>query len=224
MKNAELSFVEWGSDVHVPPNNIENTRRIAEMQAEYGVKCSSYGTYFKIGVNPIEELLDCINTAKILGTNVLRLWCGNKNSEKYTEEEKQKLFEECKRLSHIAEQQRSILCMECHSGTFTNTPESALELMQSVNSEHFKMYWQPNQYRTEQENIESAEYLAPHTVNIHVFNWKGKNKLPLCEAVGIWQQYLAQFNREHTLLLEFMPDDRIESLKTESKVLKELAE
>ena len=92
MKNAGLIYIEWGSDVHAPQKDIEKLTNIANLQKEYNIKCSSYGTYFRIGVTPTEELQEYINAAKILGTNVLRLWCGNKNSQDYSAEEKTALF------------------------------------------------------------------------------------------------------------------------------------
>lgn len=82
MKTAGLEVIEWGSDVHCPP---EKAKEIVLLQNQYGIKCCSYGTYFKIGVTPIEELNKYLVAAKTLGTNVLRLWCGDKNSEDYAE-------------------------------------------------------------------------------------------------------------------------------------------
>lgn len=220
MKAARLTVIEWGSDVHCPPEKAEE---IAELQKQFGIECSSYGTYFKIGVTPIEELNKYIVAAKTLGTNVLRLWCGDKNSEDYTETERQELFGQCKALAKVAEDQNATLCMECHNKTYTNRKESALELMQVVNSNHFRMYWQPNQYRSEQENLMYAKLLSAYTVNIHVFNWKGEEKHPLRDALDIWEKYLDCFSGDKNLLLEFMPDGKTESLKPEAEALKELA-
>lgn len=219
MKTAGLEVIEWGSDVHCPP---EKAKGIAELQNQYGIKCCSYGTYFKIGVTPIEELNKYLVTAKTLGTNVLRLWCGDKNSEDYTENEKRKLFAACKAAAEIAKAEDVTICMECHNNTYTNRKESALELMQAVNSPHFRMYWQPNQFRSEEENILYANLLSPYTVNIHVFNWNKKEKYPLRFAKDIWKNYLSFFDKSKNLLLEFMPDDRIETLKTEAEALKEI--
>ena len=113
--------------------------------------------------------------------------------------------------------------MECHNWTYTNTRESALELMRAVASPAFCMYWQPNQFRSENENIEYAAALADYTEHINVFNWKGEEKFPLKCAQSIWQKYLAQFEGDRALLLEFMPDDNIESLETEAAALLEIA-
>ena len=221
MRECALSCIEWGSDVHVPPEKAEE---IAVLQQEYGITCCSYGTYFRLGVTPMEELPAYIAAAKILGTDILRLWCGNKNSEDYTDEERTAFFSDCKAAAEIAGKNGVVLCMECHNKTYTNTKESAYELMQAVNSEHFRMYWQPNQFKTEAENIAYAKLLAPYTVHLHVFNWKGKEKYPLCEAIDIWKEYLSCFEGDRNLLLEFMPDGQITSLKKETAALKEITE
>ena len=220
MKDAKLSVIEWGSDVHCPP---EKAKEIAKLQKQYDVKCCSYGTYFRLGVTPICELEEYINAAKTLGANVLRLWCGDKNSQDYSTEQKELLFSECKAAAKIAEKHNVVLCMECHNGTYTNIKESAIELMKSVDSKHFRMYWQPNQFKNEEENIAYAKQISDRTVNIHVFNWKGKEKHPLKDATDIWRTYLSCFDNSQNLLLEFMPDDKIESLKQEAQALKEIA-
>ena len=219
MQACGLSCIEWGSDVHCPP---ESATDIAALQKKYGIRCCAYGTYFRLGVTPTEELPGYIAAAKELGTNILRLWCGNKNSEDYTEKEKAELLRLCAEASAVAEESGVILCMECHNNTYTNAKEAALELMQAVDSKAFRMYWQPNQYRTEQENMAYARLLAPYTVHLHVFNWQGKEKYPLGEATEIWRNYLACFAGEHALLLEFMPDGKLETLATEAAALKEI--
>lgn len=219
MKSAGLTHIEWGSDVHCPPQKADD---VATLTNKYGIICSSYGTYFKIGVTPTEDIYDYINAAKTLGTSILRLWCGNKNSQDYSQSEKQELFSECKRLEKIARANGVILCMECHNKTYTNSIQSALELMKEINSPHFQMYWQPNQFKSEKENLEYASEIAKYTHVIHVFNWEGNEKYPLCDAVGLWKKYLEKFDKSQPLLLEFMPDGNIESLKTEADALKEI--
>lgn len=221
MQSCGLSTIEWGSDIHAP---VEAAAEIAALQAQYGITCCSYGTYFRLGVTDLAELPGYIAAAKTLQTRILRLWCGDKNSQDYTPEEAAALFAECKKAAAMAAEQDVILCMECHNKTYTNTKESALELMEAVNSAHFRMYWQPNQNRTEAENLAYAKLLAPYTYHIHVFNWKGKEKYPLLEAKDIWQEYLSCFEGERHLLLEFMPDGMLETLPRETAALKEIAE
>lgn len=221
-KKAGLECIEWGSDVHAPYNDTEKLNSIAALQKEHGIYCSSYGTYFRLGVSEIEELPQYITAAKTLGTDILRLWCGDKAYAEYTEEEKKLLFAECKKSAEIAESKNVTLCMECHNHTFTDEIEAALELMKAVDSPYFRMYWQPNQFKTVQQNMNYAENISEYTRHIHVFNWSDDERYPLEESIEIWQKYLDKFKGERALLLEFMPDDDINSLSREANSLRKI--
>lgn len=220
MKKAELTLVEWGSDVHAPWGDAARIGEIVDLQKQYGVTCSSYGTYFRLGETPLEELEDYITAAKRLGTRILRLWCGRRSGADMTDEEKRALVEICVQAATIAARHDVCLCMECHIKTFTEHPEDALWLMQQVDSPHFQMYWQPNQYRTVEENCRSAQMLAPYTKVIHVFHWREKNKYPLADAIEEWARYLSFFDGTQALLLEFMPNGTLEELTREADALR----
>ncbi len=220
-KNAGLSCIEWGSDVHAPCDSTESLKKIADLQKKAGLFCCSYGTYFRLGLTAIDELQKYIDAAKILGTDILRLWCGTKSSLEYTQEEENALFSICREAALIAEKNGVTLCMECHNGTYTDTKEGAIKLMKAVSSPAFRMYWQPNQFTSAEENKQYARLLAPFTRHIHVFNWTEKERFPLGDAVSLWEEYLSYFS-DNTLLLEFMPDDDINSLKTEAEALRRL--
>ena len=222
-KNAGLSCIEWGSDVHTPCNDIARLYKIADLQKKSGLFCCSYGTYFRLGKNDIAGLSDYIAAAKILGTDILRLWCGTKSSLDYTDDEANELFRQCREAALIAEKNGVTLCLECHNGTYTDTKEGAIRLMKEVNSPALRMYWQPNQFVTEDENKRYARLIAPFTRHIHVFNWTETERFPLGDAVSLWKEYLAHFDG-NTLLLEFMPDDDINSLKAEADALRRIAQ
>lgn len=224
VKKADLSCIEWGSDVHAPCDNTANLNKIALLQKENGIFCCSYGTYFRLGSDNTDDLIKYIEAAKILGTDILRLWCGNKATTQYTADEEKVLFNECRKAAVIAENNGVILCMECHNGTYTHCKEGAIKLMKEINSPAFRMYWQPNQFTSEEENKNYARLLSSFTKTIHVFNWTEKERFPLSQAEFLWKEYLSYFNGSQTLLLEFMPDDDISSLIAEAKALKEIAE
>lgn len=216
---ANLTLIEWGSDVHAPCDDIERLQEIARLQAQYGIACSSYGTYFRIGKDTPETLDAYIQGARILGTDILRLWCGTKGSADYTPQEQEQLFTQCWLLADKAQAAGVTLCMECHGGTMTDRADSAYALMQAVNAPSFQMYYQPSQYRTVEENVAYARLLSPYVRHIHTFNWDGDLRFPLREGLEPWKRYLDCFRGDHTLLLEFMPDDRIESLPEEANAL-----
>ena len=73
-KAAKLSCVEWGSDVHAPCTDEAALDHILRLQSRSGIVCSSYGTYFRLGQTPLQELPAYIRAAKKLGTRILRLW------------------------------------------------------------------------------------------------------------------------------------------------------
>lgn len=223
-KSAGLSCIEWGSDVHAPCRDTEKLRQIAALQKEYGIVCSSYGTYFRLGQTPMEELTDYIAAAKLLGTNTLRLWCGVKSGADMTEEERDALLTDCRRAALIAEESGVTLCMECHHGTFTEIAEDSLALMQAVSSPHFRMYWQPFQWLESEENLPIAQSLASYVEAVHVFRWKGPKLTPwrfsLYEGIDEWRTYLKAIPAPRTLLLEFMPDDRLATLPAEAEALR----
>ena len=221
---AGLSVIEWGSDVHAPCNDTARLLEIASLQKEYGITCSSYGTYFRLGKTPLEELEDHIAAAKLLGTDILRLWCGTKSGAEMTGGEVEALLATCRAAARIAARHGVVLCMECHRKSFTERPEDAVWLMDAVSSPAFRMYWQPFQWQTVRENAQNAKCIAPYATHIHVFNWKGEDKLPLDGAVEEWREYLAAFSTPRTLLLEFMPNGGIEELTTEVVALKRITE
>lgn len=223
MRTAGLSCIEWGSDVHAPCRDTARLSVLAALQNEYGIECCSYGTYFRLGETPLAELTDYIAAAKCLGTDVLRLWCGRKSGADFTEDEKSALLEQCKEAASIAEANSVTLCMECHKKTFTERCEDAVWLMQAVGSPHFRMYWQPFQWLEPQENLQIAKALAPYAVHLHVFNWRGEEKLPLFDAADTWRDYLSAFSKPRTLLLEFMPDGKLETLCREADALRCIA-
>lgn len=219
VKKAGLDCVEWGSDVHAPCNDVYKINKIVGLQNKYGVYCSSYGTYFRLGRDDVNDLKKYIDIAKILGTDVLRIWCGVKSIDLYTEYEKADLYSDCIKAAKIAEENNVVLCMECHGASYTETVEGALELMNTVDSPNFRMYWQPNQYKTVEENIRYGKLIAPYCKRVHVFNWDGDVRLPLSNGKAVWKNYMEILQNTDTYLLEFMPDDKIESLKAETSAL-----
>ena len=218
-----LKYVEWGSDVHAPYTDGERLAQVAALQERYGVKCSSYGTYFRFGVTPMEELPGYIRAAKLLGTDILRLWAGNRSPEKYTEKERNELFDQCRQAAAMAEAAGVTLCMECHRNTYTETPEGALEMMQAVASPAFRMYWQPRQTESVETNIAYLRQLKSYVDHLHVFHWKGDARLPLADGAEEWKAYLNELSGDRTLLLEFMPDNQVESLPAEAAALRQIA-
>lgn len=222
MREAGLSYIEWGSDVHAPVGDLEKVRSIAALQAAAGVECCSYGTYFRLGENEPEEIRDYIAAAKLLGTNILRLWAGRKSHLNATAEERERLLADMRRVVEIAEEEGAVICLECHRNTYTEHLDGTLELLREIPSEHFKMYWQPNPDVSFAENLAYLRAISSRLSHLHVFHWSKEAHLPLADGVGEWNRYLEGLSGEHGALLEFMPDNLLTSLSREARALLEI--
>ncbi len=222
VRRTGLSCIEWGSDVHAPPDQPEKIRKIAAEQKTAGLVTSSYGTYFRLGETSLNELERYIEAADLLGTNVLRLWCGTKSASLYTAGERDRLYDICRSASAIAARCGAVLCMECHEDTLTDTAESATSLMEAAGGPSFRMYWQSLRTMKFEENLSYAARIAPWVERVHVFYRRRDRRTSLRKGLNPWRRYLNALGGEKTLLLEFMPDDSIQSLQTEAEALCEL--
>ena len=99
-----------------------------------------------------------------------------------------------------------------------------MAMMEAAGSAHFKLYWQPNQYKTEAENRQYIQALQPWLTHVHVFQWAGPEKYPLEEGHAIWKQYLNLLGGPRKLLFEFMPDGKLETLSKEADALRAIIE
>ena len=94
--------------------------------------------------------------------------------------------------------------------------------MKEIDSPNFRMYWQPNPDISLEDNLDYIRTLDPYITHIHVFNWTADQRHPLYTGIDTWKNYLSELSGDHHLLLEFMPDDRIQSLESEAGALKEI--
>ena len=225
-KNAKLSLIEWGSDVHAAPGDVALGEKIKMESEASGIKTPSYGSYFRVGVTPNEEFPKYLESAKALGSSVIRIWAYK--SVKATEgEEWDKVVADAKEITKMAEPYGIRVCLECHNGSITEDYNTALAFLKAVNHELFGMYWQPNQLKSLEYNIDAAKALAPYVSCLHVFHFIDNVKAPLSEGLSDWRKYLAiikeaKASENIPAYLEFMPDDKIETLAREAKTLNEL--
>ena len=225
-KEAGLSFIEWGSDVHCPAGDVTTAEALKAASECAGIKTSTYGSYFRVGVTPNDEFPGYLESAKALGSSVIRIWAYK--SVKATEgEEWETVVSAAKEICKMAEPYGIKICLECHTGSITEDYNTALKFLRDVNHALFGMYWQPNQLKSLEYNIEALKALAPYVECLHVFHFIDKVKTPLSEGLSDWRKYLSIVKavlseREIPALLEFMPDNKIETLAKEAETLNAL--
>ncbi|MFQ9872122.1 MAG: hypothetical protein ACLRVT_03610 [Oscillospiraceae bacterium] len=72
---AGLEAIEWGGDVHVPPQDPCRAQQVYELCRTAGILTPSYGSYYRCGVTqtPFEEVCEA---AKALHADTIRFGQG----------------------------------------------------------------------------------------------------------------------------------------------------
>lgn len=226
-KDAGLEVIEWGSDTHVPENDLENAEKVAKKMKEAGLTTSSYGTYYQAGSN--EAFEPFIETAERLDTKMLRVWAGDKGSEEADDEWFQQVVEDAKRIARLAREKSMSISFEYYKKTLTDTPESAHKLMEAIDEKNVFLYWQPAESLTVEERKSSLSLLGEWVTNVHVFHWEDDhNRYELKEGADEWREYISRLLTyspyTHHFLLEFVKDDSPEQLKKDAETLKKIIE
>lgn len=222
-KNVGLSCIEWGSDIHAPKDDLANLDRIRNLTEAAGLSCSSYGTYFNIVKDQPEAIRDYITAARRLGVNTLRIWCSGHPYE-LTEEELQNRYETCRQIAKIAEEEQVLICAECHSGNLTHDKQSSVRFMEALNTPHFRMYWQPCELLTAEENVDFIKGVLPYITNVHVYHYTNKAHHPLPEGQAVWAQYIKALGKDRLFILEHLPEHDPALLPQQAATLKALLE
>lgn len=225
--NAKLDGIEWGSDVHVPPNDLKKAKEIHDLTVAAGLRVLSYGTYFGVDSLSLDDFTNYLNTADVLQTDILRIWPPTLSQDTATEIQYQQYVRLMREAAEAAEKRNKTLCFECHPNMLTEKSVNAISFIKDIGKENVKMYWQPNQFYSHEENLAFAAALSPYIRHIHTFFWRGRHRFPLEKGIAEWKSYckaIASAQGEHVYLLEFMHDDRIESLNATAEALYEVLE
>lgn len=217
---AGLDAVEWGGDVHVPHGDLEAARLVRELSAAFDTEIAEYGSYYAIGKSDPSLFEDILNTARDLGTNVIRVWAHQgKPSDSFDEEEYQACVADAKRICAMASD--ITVALECHPNTLTDEYHTELKFIRDVGCDNLKTFWQPNQHRPVDYNLDSIRALLPYIVSVHVYSWRRKERLPLAALESDWLQYIELLSaKDLNYMLEFMHDGNIETLKETAATLK----
>ncbi|MBG9982932.1 TIM barrel protein [Aerococcaceae bacterium DSM 111020] len=219
-KDMELDAIEWGSDIHVRPGDFDTALLIKNRSQELGISYTSYGSYYFL--HESQNFDQILETAHAMNAKTIRLWAGKVSSEEASDRYRQALISEAKQLANIAQEKNIHIALEYHSGTLTDTPESAHRLIGEINHPNVSLYWQPAENLTVPERLSSLKCLMNDISNIHVFHWRDFNhRYSLALGRKEWLKYLNFLgNNEHVYYLEFVKDDSIEQFKEDIMTLR----
>ena len=216
--DAGLNAVEWGGDVHVPHGNEEKAQEVKTLSGKLFLP--EYGSYYRIGQSDPSLFDKVLASARILGTPMIRVWAGAQSSDRILNDDYQKAVSDARRICLLAPETN--ICLECHPQTLTDEYHTALAFLHDVGCNNLKMFWQPNQFRSHAYNMDALTALLPYLTSVHVFTWKREKRLPLYKGKAEWKEYLSLLKTApRAYMLEFMHDDRLETLKETAETLME---
>ncbi len=222
-REAGLSCIEWGSDVHVPQTDPTNARAVGEATRAAGLYVSSYGTYYRLGQG--QDFAPYLDAAEALGAPILRLWAGVKGSAAVSDDERAACVADARKCADMAAARGLTVAFEYHPNTLTDDSDSAVRLMAEIDRPNARLYWQPDFKKSREELIRGLTLALPYIEVLHVFTWlPSGEKLPLAEGHDFWTDVLRRVPTltDKKLLLEFVPGNDPAVLGREAAALMEL--
>lgn len=224
MGRAGLSVIEWSENHHIEAGNIAMARETAAKTADKGIDIAGYGSYYRLGKDM--DIRVSLDTASAMGCSQMRIWAGSKASADVALAEREALVDELCQAAEIAASYRVILNLEWHKETLTDTNESGLDLLCSVDDPWVRTLWQPTQALSFDERTRGLKMVAPYLSYLHVYYWDETGRRPFSEGLSHWRKYFSVLDpvNVYPALLEFVKGNTEEQFLMDAKALKELIE
>ena len=224
-KKAGVDGIEWGSDVHVPPQDIDHVKEVAEKTKKAGLDVISYGSYYYLGSG--EDFAPYIEAAKALGTDTIRIWGGKKEKWELSGVEYEALIAEMYEIGTMAALADMVVSLEYHQHSITATAEDAAEFVKSVGLSSVRLYWQAIIGRSIEDNLADIDIVAPFLTNVHVFNYVDgmQELLSYTDGPKSWRAYaerIAKIPGERAFMTEFSKGGLPESFISDAEILNEI--
>lgn len=234
---AQIGFdgVEpWGKPDHLPLTTPdERVREIKAKLDSLGIECGVYGSYVRLGEkrDASEQEADMrrsLEITRLLGTRIVRIWAGDKDSEYLTDAEWDAIVEDGKKYCAMAEPMGILLAMEMHGNCLTNLASATVELIERVGSPALKANYQI--LNSAEDPYERARIAGPHVVMVHAQNSAPGIRQPLIsEGVvdfGKIYEILTGFGFEGYFEVEFVKggtfEEKVDSLKKDYEHLRSI--
>jgi sugar phosphate isomerase/epimerase len=241
-REAGFDGVEpWGKPDHLPltlgDNEVRQARKAAE---DLGLAISHFGCYVRIGDDLEREVVSqqqkeadmarAVEMTKLLGTDICRIWAGNKDSELMNDADWEKIVRDGKTFCALAEDAGVTLAIEMHSRSVTNKATAAVELIERVGSPALKLNYQI--LNSSEDPYERARIAGPHVVMVHAQNEpkNGRGQGSVCGGVvdfqKVWDILHGEFGFDGYMEVEFVagktPQEKRAALLADAKCLNEI--
>ena len=158
-------IIEWGGDIHV--KNMDDALNAKVLCDSAEIKISSYGSYYRVGSGDVQAWENICMTVCGLSCGSVRVWLGDKNSEKTSEAEYRKIVEDAQRICDRAKDFGFIVCPECHNNTYNNNTDAFLKIARDIDRDNFKTYFQ-SKYKNLDYDLDRIERTLPYIESVHI--------------------------------------------------------
>ncbi len=224
-REARLTSIEWGGDLHAPPGDERRARALASLTRDAGLRVSAYGSYYRLRDEAEEEapFEAVLATTLALEAPVIRVWAGAAGPDSVMPPERERIIDRAQGIGARAAAEGVSVAFEFHRNTLTETSAMARHLLQRVGTAG--VYWQPRNGWTPQENLPALDAVSPWLGNVHCFHWwpSARERRPLQEGEQDWRLYLARLAAlpgERQVSLEFVRDDSPEQFRRDAATLR----
>jgi 3-dehydroshikimate dehydratase len=225
-RESGLRGIEWGGDVHVPHGDVARATEVARMTRDAGLDVAAYGSYFRLGKSEAEGLAFArvLDSAVAMGAPTIRVWAGTIGSAQADVAYRDAIADESRRIADAAAAAGVVVAYEYHGGTLTDTRASTAALLAAVDHPNLMTLWQPSVGTSVDEREAALVDVLPRLANVHVFQWRDRERLPLREGASEWARYIARVRStgaDHYALLEFVRNESVEQLREDAVTLRE---
>lgn len=227
-RRAGLAGIEWGGDIHVPHGDLGRAREVRELTEHAGLRVAAYGSYYKAGWSEENGLpwAQVLASAVELGAPTIRVWPGSAGSRDMDESRRWNVITNLREIATTAAKVGISVSLEFHSGTLTDTNESASQLLVEVDHPNVYTLWQPHNGEPTEECVAGLADVLPKVGNVHVFYWwpSSAERHPLAAGAGRWKPFFDLLERapgDRYAMLEFVPGDEPEAAVRDAATLKD---
>ena len=215
---AGLDGIEWGGDRHVPAGDIKTAERVGKLTRDAGLVPASYGSYYFAFDLPGASPADCeptVEAAVALGAPAIRIWAGSMKVEEKTPDYFDTVVQQSCRMADLAQEVGIKVAYEFHPGTYTETLEGLLKLLDAAAHPNLYAYWQPRFSDDLDERLRQIAVLKEKNslLNLHVYHWDNPpdyTRFPLEAGERFWPACFKaadDVDTERFALIEFVLDN-----------------
>lgn len=222
-KSAALGGIEWTADTHAPHGDLKTAETLMMATLRAGLTVTSYGSFYRVGRGDEDRAVfsSVLETALRLQAPAVRVWAPSPGTIGADA-----LAAEGAALADRAGRHGITLCLEPHEMSAVGSYDRLAELIEAAGHPFFKACWTQLPGSGAAESERAAERLGPNLELVHVRHWTdGYDRMPLDGDDPCWKAIagLAETARKSVLdrwaVLEYLADERPETLERESKVL-----